>query len=299
MATSPELDVVVPTLGQKSSLKRTVKALLRQPNVNQVIVVASGPHNSGAIVAAVEALRDVTVVRSTTRLLAGAARNLGSTVSETEFLAFCDDDDIWTARVGQLLADIASESGIAAGTLHKLNADQTCSAVWNFGETIGVGDVHYWNPGVTGSNIVVSRALFEESGKWSEVLPSMNDIEFLTRATVLSRIPVVREAAVLLDLSHHQRIGAQRPKPADDIRQFLAEPLAARGCGGLEREAQLQLARFERRLPSQILRHPENIGAAARLLRHTIRKRIPYGELGLGCGRDHRADVQSVSEGAC
>lgn len=287
MTASPLMDVVVPTLGRKSSLGRTVRGLLRQPNVSRVIVVASGPWHSSDAVDVVEEWDRVKLIRSASQLFAGAARNLGATFAETDILGFCDDDDIWTRPVGALLADAASSCGVAAGTLHRLTADGKCGRVWAFSDEINQRRVHYWNPGVTGSNLVLTRRIFEESGRWSEVLPSMNDIEFLTRLTRIAPIPVVREAAVLLDLSHAERLGVQRQRPLEDLRQLLREPLAARGATQLDMEARLQLARYERRLARQLLHHPFRISAAGRLIMHALRTRVPYGELNRGCGEHH------------
>lgn len=87
-----EISVVIPVYGAGPHLQVVLEALRRQrPPVRRIIVSHSG---TGDPSSRLRELSDVTVLHSPKRLFAGAARNRGVAMAETEWVAFIDEDMI-------------------------------------------------------------------------------------------------------------------------------------------------------------------------------------------------------------
>lgn len=90
------VSVVIPTCNRPGMLALTLHSVLAQRNVDMdVVIVDDG--DSPSATALVDALRDprVTLVRNPSTRGECAARNLGISVARREWIAFCDDDDLW------------------------------------------------------------------------------------------------------------------------------------------------------------------------------------------------------------
>lgn len=287
---SETVDVVVPTLGQKTSLSTTIAALERQDDVGNIIVVATGDDADPAILSQVDQTARATLMRVPELLPAGAARNLGVQKTTTEYVAFCDDDDVWTDGFASQVTDAATSSQLAVGTLHLTNVNHECISVCPDRDDIRRKDLHIWNPGLTGSNMVISRDLFDRVGGWPDVLRRYNDVGLLIRLLNRGPIPVVRDATVLVDISSSQRIGKVLRQSAVSAEGLVEECTASDGPSALRHEARTQAARFRGDLGKHLATTPSDFPAAFRLGWYAARRRVPVGLLGKGCGRDHSSD---------
>ena len=92
----PEVSVVVPTRDRPELLRRTLRALTEQdyPGRITAIVVFDNDRPDPAL-ARTEGERPVRVVTNTLTPGLAGARNTGVLAADTEFVAFCDDDDTW------------------------------------------------------------------------------------------------------------------------------------------------------------------------------------------------------------
>jgi glycosyltransferase involved in cell wall biosynthesis len=91
-----DVSVVVPTHDRRRLLVQTLRSILRQQSVDfEVIVVDDGSRDGTA--EAVAGLRDarVRLLRHDRPRGVSAARNTGIAAARGEWLAFCDDDDLW------------------------------------------------------------------------------------------------------------------------------------------------------------------------------------------------------------
>jgi glycosyltransferase involved in cell wall biosynthesis len=89
--------VVVPTRNRLDLLQQTLTSVRRQRDVDlQVIVVDDG--STMDVTTAVSRLDDrrVRVVRHPVSSGVSSARNMGLSAATTEWIAFCDDDDLWS-----------------------------------------------------------------------------------------------------------------------------------------------------------------------------------------------------------
>ena len=93
----PEVTVVIPTRNRRTVLMRTLASALAQEDVDVEVVVVDDGSSDGSD-AAVRELEDprVRVVRRDSATGVAAARNAGITAARGEWVAFLDDDDLWS-----------------------------------------------------------------------------------------------------------------------------------------------------------------------------------------------------------
>jgi glycosyltransferase involved in cell wall biosynthesis len=106
-ASRPTIAVIVPTRDRPEMLRRALDAILSQayPGVVRVLVVFDQTEPDDAL-ASDDPLRTVRVLRNTRVAGLPGARNSGIAAcgADAEFVAFCDDDDIWLP--GKLAAQV-------------------------------------------------------------------------------------------------------------------------------------------------------------------------------------------------
>ena len=96
MSTSLAASVVIPTRNRANLLALTLRSVLRQRDVDiEVVVVDDGDGPETA--ALVNALQDarVRLIRNSEPRGECGARNCGVAAAQREWVAFCDDDDLW------------------------------------------------------------------------------------------------------------------------------------------------------------------------------------------------------------
>jgi glycosyltransferase involved in cell wall biosynthesis len=124
MTDEPEITVVIPTRNRWDLLSsHAIPSALSQEDVELEVVVVDDGSTDGtsARVAALGEPRLRVVRHDEPRRLAGA-RNAGIAVARTEWLAFLDDDDLWSPR------KLRSQ----------LDAARTANATWVYADTIAV-----------------------------------------------------------------------------------------------------------------------------------------------------------------
>lgn len=110
---SARVTVVIPTRNRRQLLLRTVQTVLAQDSVDLDVVVVDEGSTDGTA----QALADlghcrVTVVRHEQAQGVAAARNAGLEATETEWVAFVDDDDMWApSKLAAQLCAITREPG--------------------------------------------------------------------------------------------------------------------------------------------------------------------------------------------
>src|SRR5262245_50234743 len=91
----PTVGVVLPTHNRPALMRRALAAILGQdyPGPMRVLVVYDRAEPD--LTLATGGVRPVSVITNTRTPGLSGARNTGILAMETEFVAFCDDDDAW------------------------------------------------------------------------------------------------------------------------------------------------------------------------------------------------------------
>jgi glycosyltransferase involved in cell wall biosynthesis len=198
---TPEVTAVVPTHNRSRLLRQTLAAVCGQRDVSlEVVVVDDGSTDDTAAV--VEALGDdrIRLIRHATPQGVSSARNHGAAEARGNWLAFCDDDDLWAPNKLQLqlaAAESTSASWVYAGAV-KVNRMLRIVG----GEPPPSPDellrrLPEWNlmPGGS-SNVLVRASAFEESGGFDPTLVNLADWDLWNRLALLGRPACVDEPVV-------------------------------------------------------------------------------------------------------
>jgi glycosyltransferase involved in cell wall biosynthesis len=181
----PLVSVVVPTHNRVALLKRTLRSILGQ-NISdvEVIVVDDGSVDDIAAVVGDSDPR-IQVLRNMQPAGVSAARNRGIAAARGEWLAFCDDDDLWAP---DKLA-------------RQLCAAKQAGTHWAYGGDVNVDDslrvlsggpppppeavlalMPHWNPIASGgSNVIVRTRTLAEVGGFDPSLRRTEDWDLWIR----------------------------------------------------------------------------------------------------------------------
>jgi glycosyltransferase involved in cell wall biosynthesis len=187
--TTPTISCIIPTRDRPEELRRALSGVLVQTLPPAEIVVVDDDVPPSVDLGSLTALArehgfrgEVSVEHSGGRG-ASAARNLGAHRARGELLAFLDDDDEWDSRYLEEVA-AATTSGPAAVfvTWSSLVGDRRGSQRGTrIRPGLGYVDCVATNPGVFGSNLVVTKDAVSHIGGFDEDLKVSNDKDFFAR----------------------------------------------------------------------------------------------------------------------
>lgn len=261
MASRPEVSVVIPTKNRWSRLERTLLGALRQEEVDVEVVVVDDGGSDGTS-EHLRALNDprVAVIRNEQSRGHAGARNAGGRAAHADWLAFLDDDDLWSPR--KLAIQLA--------------AARTARARWAYSAAVLVDEhlrvLEPWGPPpepdrvitellascavpAASSNILVTRAEFEDIGGFDEAISIANDWDICLRLATRSRPASCPDALVAYVRHASNQHAVQVEDSVADFR-ILAEKHRRRGL-------RLDGVRFSRWLAA-IHRRAGHRGTAAR-----------------------------------
>ena len=211
MALDPEVSVVIPTRDRCRLLfAHALPSALEQEDVDLEVVVVDDGSEDGtwARLAAVADPR-VRVVRQQPSRGTAAARNAGIDTARGEWIAFLDDDDLWSPRKLRTQLDAVGSAGwVYAGAIV---VDETLAPT----DTLPLvepadlaGSLRHGNVLVGGgSSVVVRRELLSEVGRFDEALPLGQDWDLWLR---LAAHPAAACPGVLVATLEHPGRSALR-----------------------------------------------------------------------------------------
>lgn len=195
------ISVIVPTRDRPALLRQALASIrvLEEPGYSFEIVVAdNGTDGATEGVAQEYGARYVRVPRPG----ASAARNAGLELASGEFVAFLDDDDLWTrAHIRGHLALMRADSslGAAMGRVQNVNPDLSSASVpWP--QQLGTGDqvfrdlLDLW-PQIGAT--VVRADVAAQVGRFDEDLLSDEDWDWQLRLASITNVGFVPETCVL------------------------------------------------------------------------------------------------------
>jgi GT2 family glycosyltransferase len=181
----PLVSVVVPSHNRARLLTRTLRSILAQHMGDlEVVVVDDGSVDDTAAVAAAADPR-VLVLRNREPVGVSAARNRGIAAARGEWVAFCDDDDLWSPDklARQLVAlERARADWVYAGDVNVDDRLRVLSGGRPPDPGAVVALLPRWNPIASGgSNVVVRSALLTAVGGFDTELRRTEDWDLWIR----------------------------------------------------------------------------------------------------------------------
>ena len=151
------LSVIIPTADRGQLLSRAVDSVLKQSvSPSRIIVVDNGTNE-------VNVQFDdprVVIVRTAPRIGPGRSRNIGARSSDTDYIAFLDDDDWWDS--GYIENTIKkfedTNADVVVGQLKRCGVDGCLRGYKLFPESPDLQrKVFFSNPGFGGQNIAMKK----------------------------------------------------------------------------------------------------------------------------------------------
>ena len=194
----PHVSVVVPHYDDVDTLAVALKSALDQSfaDLELILVDDASSRNVDAVIAEIKDSR-LRIVRHDRNRGAAAARNTGVAAAQGEYIAFLDADDSWyPTKLERQLARMED-----AGS----SVDACCCAYlllrrdgrWELLTPPPDGDWYrhlLWGCNLSpGSTLLVRRSSFNEIGPFDEMLPRMEDWDWLLRFAMRFRLVTVAE----------------------------------------------------------------------------------------------------------
>jgi glycosyltransferase involved in cell wall biosynthesis len=180
-----KVSVVIPTHDRRAWLELTLRSVLRQHDVLEVIVVDDGSTDDTAETLAGLSDPRVRVVRHDTPRGVGASRNDGAARANGEWIAFVDDDDLWAPDKLARQLEAANATGRAWVYAGSVQIDEHSRIVG--GQPAPPPEavarlITRYNviPGGC-SNVIVRRDVFERAGPFDLRLKNTEDWEMWIR----------------------------------------------------------------------------------------------------------------------
>ncbi|EYF04944.1 glycosyltransferase family A protein [Chondromyces apiculatus] len=200
-----DLSVIVPTTGHRPALlRRALTSILSQAiHPLEILVIVDDEEAAlDRVMAQVEGAA-CRVLATGRRAGVGAARNHGARVARARYLCFLDDDDVW--KPGYLAAVFAEGPVFdLALTAFEKHTSEGARPEKVPPEVLERATFLVANPGLRGSNLVLTRDLFQAAGGFSEHLPSFNDMDFGLRLVEARPARYRRITEPLVEYHAHQ-----------------------------------------------------------------------------------------------
>ncbi|MFB2586743.1 glycosyltransferase family 2 protein [Herbiconiux liukaitaii] len=205
-----EVSCVIPTHGRPDLLTESLQAVANQTGVTglQVIVVDDMSQKATEHVVTSFAARYPQIEFVYAARPAGggasASRNFGADRSDSELLAFLDDDDMWEPEYLSAARKALEESGaaMAVAWMKRITRGGEVLPHYSIASELAETDVIARNPGITGSNFVIRRKSFDLIHGFDSNLPVSNDKDFFARFLAESLPYVVIEKRFVFHRQH-------------------------------------------------------------------------------------------------
>lgn len=257
---APDVTVVIPTRDRWSLLSRTLTGALAQEEVDFEVVVVDDGSRDGTV-KRVLALGDdrIHCVSHEDSLGVARARNRGIAEARGRWVAFLDDDDLWSPR--KLVDQHAAGEAVDAGFVYS-----SAAAVDERGKLLLIAPAP--DPEVVahallidnllpagGSNVLARTDLVRSLGAFDERLRALDDWDLWIRLALASRAarcPAVHVAYVEREGAKHTTDLEERRRDLALLREKHAAACAAAevpfGAGSVERWLALDQLQRGRRL---------------------------------------------------
>ena len=244
----PLVSVIIPTRNRAPLLHRTLESVLKQSSENlEVIIVDDG--STEAVAASADPR--VRVLRNPKPTGVSAARNRGIAAARGEWIAFCDDDDLWAPNKLQEQLTAAGRAGANWAYAGDVNVDDQLR-VLSGGPPPDPEAVMALLPRINplasgGSNVVVRSNILAEVGTFDPTLRRTEDWDLWIRIASKGPPACVRQPLVAYRF-HRGNVVWDPREMVDEARKLAARYGYPVDVAAMERRAAWAALRAGRRL---------------------------------------------------
>jgi len=168
-----KISCIIPTCDRPKFLEEAVRSILAQTFLPYEIIVVN--NGESEIMLPDDFKNKIVMHNFISHVGASRARNFGANVAKGDYLAFLDDDDLWNKKYLENVAE-SIERG-ARCVISRLDCleNNKISAYKNAHGKLSIDNLLFFNPGVTGSNIVIAKDIFLQVGGFDSNLTTSED----------------------------------------------------------------------------------------------------------------------------
>jgi len=215
------ISCIIPTCNRKEYLIDSLGSVINQTRApDEIIIINNGIEK---IKLPCEIMKKVSVYDIIPFAGASQARNFGAIFAKGEYLAFLDDDDFWSSEYLKNVSDALSEGNeCVISRLDKIQSGKI-SKYKNSYQKLNIKNLFIFNPGVTGSNIVIKKDIFVKLGGFDIRLVTSEDKSLIIDAIINNvRIKVLPENQAIFRTDILRKgLGENSEKMSEGIRCFL------------------------------------------------------------------------------
>ena len=212
MINNPTVSVIVTTFERKTLLAKTIRSILNQSYSNLELIVVDN-YSSYDICQFIQGFKDdrIKLYQNRNDGIIAVNRNFGVDKSVSDYIAFCDDDDVWykdklQSQMKVLLAnpDLVLNSALALKKGYKSLLFQRNFGVLYRKYSLDRNCLVKLNPIIL-STVVLKKSAFLKLNGFSESkdLISVEDLDLWLRISNLGRISITNE--ILIDYLIHDK----------------------------------------------------------------------------------------------
>jgi glycosyltransferase involved in cell wall biosynthesis len=196
------ISVIIPTADREQLLRRAVDSVLKQSVLPSKIIVVDNGVNKVNI-----KFDDprVAVIRTEPRIGPGRSRNIGARNSDTNYIAFLDDDDWWDSDYieNTIRKFEDTKADVVVGRLRRYGVDGCLQDYKLFPDRPDLQrKVFFSNPGFGGTNIAMKKEVFMEVGGFDEFMPASVDRDLAARLVVSGKSIACEPKAIAVFCDH-------------------------------------------------------------------------------------------------
>ena len=109
---NPVVSVIVTTFNRKEYLKETVESILNQSYINFELIIVDN-YSDYDFFSHIKSFKDnrIQPYQNSNNGIIAVNRNFGINIAKGEYIAFCDDDDLWLPQKLEMQIKFMKESG--------------------------------------------------------------------------------------------------------------------------------------------------------------------------------------------
>jgi glycosyltransferase involved in cell wall biosynthesis len=197
----PKISLIIPTFNRPNLLPRAVRSAVAAGSDLEILIVDDGSTDETASVcrSLSDSLPGVRHVRVERNQGVAGARNIGLLESNSDYIAFLDDDDLrLPGSLDHQLALLESDdsAGLVAGSI--LLSDQDCVPTGKVGKPEAESGNLFWQVIELGlfllpDSVLVRKECFLEVGLFNQYLAGIDDWDMWTRIAAVRSIIIDQE----------------------------------------------------------------------------------------------------------
>lgn len=249
----PRVAVVIPTRNRPAFLADAIESVLAQDYQDrEVLVVDDASEDPAANTRVVERFSGpVRYVRRDRRGGPSASRNTGVRASDSEYIAFLDDDDIWLPSKLRRQVEVFDRSpseldrlGVVYCGHQWIDAQSGRVQVRRMPRIESTDDLFRARYNII-QTVLVRRSCLEEAGGFDETVAFQENLEFLVRVSTRCRFGRVEEMLVVCRTHSGPRTGDDLAAIIKGYERLIATAEAARVAPSVLHAEYYRLARCQ------------------------------------------------------